>query len=206
MNIIAEKKQQFLLNALLEIPYSGWNEECFKNIGKKYYKNRDYGYLYFYKGISDLAIYFDHYINQQVAILLDNLILPDRLSEKISFIIQARLNILYPYKNSLRRLIGYYLMPNNCAQGLKNLWQITDRIWHSCGDKSVDLNYYSKRATLALVYNTTQRFWLDDYSINQQDTHLFLQRRLNDVHNFGKNKQLLMQKIKSTPFVRLLFT
>jgi ubiquinone biosynthesis protein COQ9 len=64
-------------------------------------------------------------------------------------------------------------------------------MWRLAGDNATDLNYYTKRATLAAVYATTLIVWLDDESEGQAETKAFLDRRIDDVMRFEKTKARL---------------
>ena len=46
-------------------------------------------------------------------------------------------------------------MPHQAPLAAKALYRTVDAIWHGIGDRSVDFNFYSKRALLAGVYSTT---------------------------------------------------
>ncbi|KJS45673.1 MAG: hypothetical protein VR70_00360, partial [Rhodospirillaceae bacterium BRH_c57] len=47
--------------------------------------------------------------------------------------------------------------------------------------RSTDLNWYTKRASLAAVYSATMLYWLDDQSEGSEATWDFLRRRMDDV-------------------------
>ena len=61
-------------------------------------------------------------------------------------------------------------------------WQeVCDDIWYIAGDTSHDLNWYSKRISLAAVMAATDVFMLQDNSPDFQDSWSFLDRRLQDL-------------------------
>ena len=47
--------------------------------------------------------------------------------------------------------------PSNAPSSLESLCLLVDDIWYSAGDRSTDMNWYSKRAVLAAIYSTTGR-------------------------------------------------
>ncbi len=63
-----------------------------------------------------------------------------------------------------------------------------DAIWHALGDTSDDINWYSKRATLAAVYSAVVLYWLGDESEGHGSSWEFLDRRVEDVMRFEKFK------------------
>lgn len=47
--------------------------------------------------------------------------------------------------------------PSNAPSSLESLCLLVDDLWYGAGDRSTDLNWYSKRAILAAVYSATGR-------------------------------------------------
>ncbi len=47
--------------------------------------------------------------------------------------------------------------PSNLPDSLERLALMLDEIWYQAGDRSVDFNWYTKRAMLAGVYCSTGR-------------------------------------------------
>lgn len=66
------------------------------------------------------------------------------------------------------------------------LWDYSDQIWRRCGDTSIDYNYYSKRILFNTAYATTQLYLLTDQSANKVESWNFLERRIEDIMQFGK--------------------
>ena len=46
-------------------------------------------------------------------------------------------------------------LPPNIPSALETLALMVDDIWYMAGDKSVDINWYTKRALLASLYTST---------------------------------------------------
>lgn len=83
--------------------------------------------------------------------------------------------------------------PANAVQSIENLLRLCDEVWYQLGDTSTDLNWYSKRLTLALMYKSTELFMIQDTSENFTETVEFLNNRFNDLNNVYK----LNQEVKS---------
>ena len=81
------------------------------------------------------------------------------------------------------------LHPLNLPTTLGKIHAISDHIWFIAGDKSVDYNWYTKRAILSSVIMSTELYMLTDGSKNKQDTWDFLDRRLEDVISSGSSIQ-----------------
>ena len=73
----------------------------------------------------------------------------------------------------------------NLPSSLHELHALSDEIWYLAGDTSVDTSWYTKRASLAALYASSELFMTTDTSRNFADTEDFLDRRLEDLQNAG---------------------
>ncbi|KAL9543556.1 hypothetical protein PS6_009223 [Mucor atramentarius] len=81
--------------------------------------------------------------------------------------------------------------PSNVAMSLKHLGDIADDIWYYAGDRSPDMNWYTKRASLATVYSTADLYMTQDSSPNYAETERFLKRRLDEAAWVGSSARQL---------------
>ena len=89
----------------------------------------------------------------------------------------------------MRRGATLFALPVYAADGARALWETADTIWTALGDRSEDLNWYTKRATLSGVYSATLLYWLGDQSPEYAATWSFLDRRIEDVMRFETLKK-----------------
>ncbi|KAF4973803.1 hypothetical protein FZEAL_9222 [Fusarium zealandicum] len=75
--------------------------------------------------------------------------------------------------------------PSYVPASIKELAMLSDEIWFLAGDKAVDPSWYSKRASLSMIYSTSELFMTNDRSPDFVDTRQFLQRRLGEVKSLG---------------------
>ena len=75
-------------------------------------------------------------------------------------------------------------LPQNAALGARLVWETADAIWDGLGDRSDDVNWYSKRATLSAVHGATVLYWLGDDSPDAAATRDFLDRRIDGLMRF----------------------
>lgn len=73
----------------------------------------------------------------------------------------------------------------NIPASLRELNALSDEIWYLAGDVSVDTSWYTKRASLAAIYASSEVFMTTDVSKDFQDTEEFLDRRLQDIQKVG---------------------
>ncbi|NQW11980.1 MAG: COQ9 family protein [Alphaproteobacteria bacterium] len=104
-----------------------------------------------------------------------------KIREKVAYGVRARLEQAAPHKEAVRRGLSYLALPGNAKLAAASLYRTVDHIWHACGDRSTDFNFYTKRGLLAAVYTSTLLYWLDDESDDHADTWAFLDRRIADV-------------------------
>ena len=58
---------------------------------------------------------------------------------------------------------------------------LVDEIWYMAGDRSTDINWYTKRGLLKTVYISTELYMLQDKSHNHEQTWKFLERRIDEM-------------------------
>ena len=113
---------------------------------------------------------------------------PLSIRRKIIALVEARLDLVAPDKEALRRALAILALPTNAPRAGKLAWRAADAMWRAAGDSATDLNHYSKRATLTALYAATLIAFLDDDSEDHVDTRAFLARRVEDVMRFEKWK------------------
>lgn len=120
-----------------------------------------------------------------------------RVRDRVIFGVRARLEFLEPHKEAVRHGLGLLALPTH-AMEMANITHTTvDHIWYEAGDRSSDMNYYSKRGLLATVYGATVLYWLNDTSEGHADTWDFLARRIDDVLKIPPMKAKLMGAVES---------
>lgn len=71
--------------------------------------------------------------------------------------------------------------PSYLTDSLKELAKLSDEIWFLAGDTAVDPSWYTKRATLSIVYTSSELFMTTDQSPDFIETQNFLKKRLDEV-------------------------
>lgn len=110
------------------------------------------------------------------------------IRKKITALVEARLELLAPDREALRRAIASLALPTNAMRAAKLGWRAGDVMWRAAGDTSTDLAHYSKRTTLAALYTATLLVFVDDESEGHADSRAFLARRIDNVMRFEKFK------------------
>ena len=106
--------------------------------------------------------------------------------EKIARGVRLRLEPWSGERPAFRRAVPVVMQPQHLLHTTRYLYETLDTIWRAAGDRSVDHNFYTKRAILALVYVPTLFFWLRDRSEGCADTWNFLAKRIEQALSLGK--------------------
>ncbi|MEQ8310792.1 MAG: COQ9 family protein [Sphingopyxis sp.] len=107
-----------------------------------------------------------------------------KIRERITALVETRIDLLAPDRESLRRALALLALPANVPRAARLGWRAADLMWRLAGDTATDYNHYSKRAILGAVYGSTMAVLLNDESEGQRDTRAFLARRIGEVMRF----------------------
>lgn len=187
--------------ALPHVPFDGWTEAAFRKAARDAGVERSEARLAFPRGGIDLALAFQRRGDARMAERLraedvSGLKFRDRVARAVRLRIEA-----IGSREAARRAAALFALPHHAAEGARALWGTADAIWRALDDTSVDLNWYTKRATLSGVYASTLLFWLGDDSLDCQDTWGFLDRRIEDVMRIERAKA----QVNGNPMLRTLF-
>jgi ubiquinone biosynthesis protein COQ9 len=122
-----------------------------------------------------------------------------KIRGKIIALVEARLALLAPQREALRRALALLAMPANLVRAGKLGWRAADLMWRAAGDTATDYNHYSKRAILTGVYGATVTVLLDDQSDGHAETSAFLARRIEGIMRFEKTKAQLIGRTSHRP-------
>jgi ubiquinone biosynthesis protein COQ9 len=138
-------------------------------------------------GAAQLAAHFNDWADRKMLAVLEATDLAAlKIRERIAAGVRARLTVLEPHREAVRRAMGLVAGPFGSAAAARAIYRTVDLIWYAAGDTATDFNFYTKRALLAGVYGPTVLYWLNDRSEGLSDTWEFLDRRLANVMQIPK--------------------
>lgn len=105
------------------------------------------------------------------------------VKERLAQSIRQRLEMNIPYIEIWPEALS--LMASHPQTALNLIGKLTDILWRSVGDTSLNIHWYAKRAALAGVYMSTEMFMLTDCSPNFENTWAALDRRLDEALALG---------------------
>ncbi|WP_341862837.1 COQ9 family protein [Gymnodinialimonas sp. 57CJ19] len=187
--------------ARLHVPFDGWSEATFEASAHDAGVSIADARALFPRGAVDLAMAFHRRADRALAETLAGADLAAmRFRDRITFAVKRRLELVAADKEAVRRGATLFALPIHAADGAKLMWETADVIWTGLGDSSRDLNWYTKRATLAGVYSATVLFWLGDQSEGHGASWELLDRRIGDVMKIEEIKAKVRGSALMKPF------
>jgi ubiquinone biosynthesis protein COQ9 len=144
-----------------------------------------------------LRAWFDHVDAEVAAKLPAKTLATLKIRQRITQLIEARLEVLEPNREALRSALELLARPSMLRERGARLWSAADHVWRLAGDTSTDYNHYTKRGLVSAIYAATLRVFIDDTAPNFSKTRAFLSRRVDNVMQIEKLKMKLRTVARS---------
>ena len=169
--------------------FDGWSDAARDMAAQAEGIDTDVAALAFKNGPVDMIdAWFAHIDGVMLAAMPPERLALMKIREKITALVEARLDATSIDRESLRRALAILALPQNLPKATRLGWRTVDTIWRAAGDVSTDYNYYTKRTILLGVYASTITVFLDDESEGLAETRAFLGRRIAGIMQFEKAK------------------
>ena len=182
--------EAFIEAMLLHVPFDGWTEAAMQTTAEDLGLSVSQMTQLFPRGITGLVEIGSRDIDRRMAEIFMNRFADDLVHmpvhKKIRELLLIRFEILQHNKEAVRKMVAFMAQPAQAKLNSRLLYNTLDRVWRIAGDRSTDLNFYTKRATLGTVYGSTMLAFLADDTPDMQKTRAFLDRRLQDVAKVPK--------------------
>ena len=190
-----------LIEAVLpDVPFDGWTGAAIDAAAHRLGIAASELATLFPGGVRDVVAGFSHWADERMLAALDEQNLAAmKVRERVGAAVTARLAVLEPHREAVRRALTLLALPQNLPLGARLLYDTVNAIWYAAGDTASDFNFYSKRGLLAGVYAATTLYWLDDRSPGGADTKAFFERRLAEVMQLPKLGAKLRQGLDWLP-------
>src|SRR5258705_1652740 len=175
-----------LMEALGEIPESGFSETTLSNAGARAGVGKRELQDAFPKGAASLVEAFSDWADRRMTEIMATGAPEQRLRDKVASAVRTRIEVVAPHKEAARKAAGFLAAPQHAALAAKLMMRTVDAIWRAAGDTSSDFSYYTKRAMLAGVYGSTLAYWFSDASEGHAATWTFLGNRIDNVMQIEK--------------------
>jgi len=178
---------QLLASMLPDVAFDGWSRHSMIAAGKRLGLDAAGVDALYPGGPRDLVAAFSRWADRRMLELLAERDLGAmRVHERVEAGVIARLDVLAPHREAVRRALSLLTMPQNAALATRLLYETVNAIWYAAGDTATDFNFYTKRGLLAPAYAATTLYWLDDRSPGQEATRAFLRRALANIGRLPK--------------------
>ncbi|MGB7656586.1 MAG: COQ9 family protein [Novosphingobium sp.] len=175
--------------------FDGWSEAAVRAAAGEAGTDPDAATYAFSGGAMAMISAYIGWVDQQmIAALPKDKLAAMKIRERIRAQVQARLDVMTPHKEALRRAQSIMAMPQNVGRTLKLGWHSADVMWRQAGDTATDYNHYTKRMTLGSIYAATLAVFVADSSEDGAETKAFLERRIDGIMQFEKAKARLLNR------------
>ncbi len=195
---MVDDKERLIDAALNHVVFDGMGDRTIAAGAQDIGMGRDLARVYLPRGGADLAAAYHRRGDTALREWLARTPPEGRFRDRISQAVMQRLSL--SNRELARAGATVLALPQNMGLGARLVWETVDAIWDGLGDRSQDVNWYSKRTTLSAVYGATVLYWLGDDSPDAGDTRAFLDRRIEGVMRFETAKA----RISKVPGVSVL--
>ena len=200
MTELTSRRDKILLASLHHVVFDGWTKAALQAGVQDAGFDADMALRAFPGGLPDLAQHMADWADRRMLDELADLDLDAmRVRDRVAAGVKARLQVVTPYREAMRRLLAYLTLPQNTPMAARQTWHTVDEIWYAAGDDAADFNYYTKRSLLLPVYTTTVLYWLNDDSDGMAATWDYLDRRISDVLKVPALKARIQKALSSLP-------
>lgn len=189
-----DMKYDILEASLKHVKNHGWSETALK-LGIADMELSEACISMFTLGGIEIALHYDKTLNEELEDMMaqqqdDRLpgSEPPPIAHFLKDAIKTRLELQLPYYDHWAEALSLVIDPKVVPRASEQFAHLIDDIWYYAGDKSTNINWYTRRATVAAVYGMTELFMLQDESPDFTETWAFLDRRLADLEKMGENR------------------
>jgi ubiquinone biosynthesis protein COQ9 len=197
MKNIEEERDKFIEKSVDFICNSGWTNDSMEDASEALGKDKIY-YKLLFADMTEIVRYFEDKEDERMLKKTGKKKESGSIREHIGLMLQTRIKEMSGGPAMLLKLREFYLSAKHIADGPKAVWSTSDIIWKAAGDKSTDMNYYSKRFLLSGVYAASIHHYL---AHEGEDIDEFIVKSLDKVVSCAK--YLKMPKLEDIPILRM---
>ena len=196
-------KKNLMTQMLDHVPDLGWTWDALyravKTTKKAKSSNKEELQTIFDNKISNIIGTFNDKLDEDMHVIFNTENNKDLgTTDTIKALILSRLKASANYKSVIKTSLFFMAQPRNAYDSFNQLMKTSNRIWEIAGDTSSGGTFYSKRLILSGVYSSTLVHWLAKKNRSIGESEGFLDRRLEDVKNFGKLSKQSIEVFEKT--------
>jgi len=172
---------QFIIQKILERhPFPGWRPEEAFSVVEDQMSRLEFDLLFPYGVQSLLNEYRGHLINLLSNAINVGLSKDIGVTGKIRWIFQKHFEQIISYTEAEQAAISTIYRPSSILHTPAYVGDLMDLIWRAAGDESNDINYYTKRMSLGVIYVVTLLYWYQS-NASIDEIMQFFDDRLNNL-------------------------
>ena len=179
-------RNELVAAMLVHVPFDGWGTPALRAAADDCGIDADMARRLVPSDIAAISIFSRQADKQMTESLAALTPAPSGKTAIIKAAILCRLENATPHREAISQALKILANPRHGASASKLLYGTVDRMWRMAGDSSVDLSFYTKRATLSGVYSATVLYWLAAPDADPAKIEAFLNRRLRDAQILPK--------------------
>ena len=184
-------KKNLMMKMLDQVPNRGWTWNALHEAAKTAKKAKNFNkkelQTLFDNKISNIISTFNDKLDEDMYVIFNAENNKDLgTTDTVKTLILSRLKASENYKSIIKTSLLFMAQPRNAYDAFNQVMKTSNKIWEIAGDTSQGGAFYSKRLILSGVYSSTLAYWLAKETRSVGESEYFLDRRLDDVKNFGK--------------------
>ncbi|HIC28308.1 MAG TPA: COQ9 family protein, partial [Rhodospirillales bacterium] len=135
MTELTSRRDKILLASLHHVVFDGWTKAALQAGVQDAGFDADMALRAFPGGLPDLAQHMADWADRRMLDELADLDLDAmRVRDRVAAGVKARLQVVTPYREAMRRLLAYLTLPQNAPMAARQTWRTVDAIWYAAGD------------------------------------------------------------------------
>ncbi len=196
MKNLEQQRTQFIEELVPFVSAEGWLERVMADVSESLWQDR-IRYRLLFNDISEIVKYFENQEDIKMLQKIGKKKEGESVRGHIGLMLKCRIKEISGGRKMHQHLKEFYLSLKHISDVPKAVWNTSDVIWKAAGDKSLDMNYYSKRFLLSSVYTMAIKHYLDD----KPDVDGYIDDALNKVVKIAQ--KLKLPKLEDIPILRL---
>jgi ubiquinone biosynthesis protein COQ9 len=181
-----ELLQLFLNECLPVVEQQGW-----KALTPTFQTSQGSIGLFFPGGVEEMVLFYQGFLQQQMT---EKLSVASLQGTTVRIVNGIQYYLLSTSQKMAKQTVRLFAHPFYVSLGMRCLYAFVNTLWYAAGDRSTDFNFYTKRGLLAMVFTSTELYWIQDTSPGYYKTWQFLDQRLQQVYQLSKWRQVFSLK------------
>jgi ubiquinone biosynthesis protein COQ9 len=188
-----ETRDKILSHAIPCIAHHGFSRATIVQAAKTANLELPTALVAFPRGGVDLGLHFLERAEKSALISFSDRPARSKIRDNITIITHTWLDEIFQTPRIAQKCMALLMTPFYCHETIALLWKTADDIWCTCGDKSTDYNWYTKRSLLVAVLLHSIIYGLADKSSDSMKIKIFASDCIQKCANITQIKNRLQE-------------